>query len=265
MEQRFAWFPVTMERPLTNRILIVNAAFWDPDSREAAVEDGYGGHEYGVATILALSENEFRFTTDVNDELIVLRPTRPDDAASWDRLSNRIPLPTEIIGAIMTDAIPEPSISAAVDEQGDVHTMLLETGLGLYARYAASWIRMTDISPIEQLDIVNVPADDLTIYDQADQRGDTVNIRYLHPVDMPSPGGTAVTPEPAPTVAAAAGSAPGTIVVNSPADLPDAIAFAATQSGAASRWYVARRAKALGYTDRLPWDDDNDRPNGKVL
>lgn len=250
MEQKFGWFPVTMERPLTGRVLIVNAAFWDPDTREAAVEDGYGGHEYGVGTILALNDQEFRFRIDGTDELVVLRATRPDDAASWDRLTSRIDLPTEIIGAIMTDSITEPTIAAATDDQGDVHTMILETGLGLYARYAASWIRMTDISPIEQLDIVDVPADDLTIYDEADQRGDTVNIRYLHPVEQPSLSAVSTTPTPVVTAAAVA-QAP---VVTSAADLPDAVTYATANPS--SQWYVTRRARALGWTEPLPWEQE---------
>jgi hypothetical protein len=246
-EQKFAWFPVTMERPLTGRIILVNAAFYDPDTSEAAVEDDYSGHEYTVATIVAHSDQEFRFLTEA-DETIILRPTRPDDAAASDRFANRIPLPVEIIGAVMTNSISEPTISAAIDDQGDVHTMILETGLGLYARYAASWIRMTDISPIEQLDIVDVPADDLEAYDQADQRGDVVNIRYLHPIDWPGP--SAVETTPAPTVASAAPIP----TVASVADLPDAVEFA--KANADSRWYVERKWRALGAEDTgvtLPW------------
>ena len=248
-EQKFAWFPVTMERPLTNRVLLANAAFYDPDIREAAVEDDYSGHEYTVATVVALSDQEFRFLTET-DEMIILRPTRPDDAAASDRFANRIPLPVEIIGAVMTNAIAEPTVAAAVDEQGQVHTMILETGLGLYARYSATWIRMTDISPIEQLDIINVPADDLDIYDNADQRGETVNIRYLHPLEQPNLAGIEVTP-PAPVIASVAP------IIASVADLGDAVEYAASNPEA--RWYVERRWRSLGGEQTgvtLPWLDE---------
>ena len=184
---------------------------------------------------------EFRFTT--GGERIVLRQTREEDAAASDRFSLGIPLPVDIIGAVMTSSIPEPSISAAVDDDGDVHTMVLETGIGLYARYSRTWVAMFDISPIEQLDMVAVPPDDLEHYDQADDKGATISIRDLNPIDSPSISavGPGVTP-PIPVTA----SVPSALIVSSAADLPDAIAYAATEQGVAARWYVARRAKAFG-------------------
>jgi hypothetical protein len=246
-ERTFAWYPVTMERPESNQIFILNAAHYDEDMRIATVDDDYQGNLYEVATVITLNDQEFRFRQG-DDELIILRPTRPDDAERWDRTRGRIPLPVEIIGAIMAQSIPEPSIAAAIDADGQVHTLILETGVGLYARYSASWIRMTDISPIEQLEIVSIPADDLDIYDAADQRGDTVNIRYLHPIDQPSATAVAASPAAVPVTAAAAP------IIASVADLPDAVAYATTNTE--SRWYVERRWRSLGADGTgitLPW------------
>lgn len=255
-EQRFAWFPVTMEHPdrpagAPGRLLIAHAAFYDPIAREVAVEDDYSGREYTVGEIVVQNTNEFRFRTD-SDELIILRPTVANDAVHWPRTPDRIPLPVEIIGGILTDAIQPPTIAAAIDNEGDVHTMILETAVGLYARYASLWIRMTDISPIEQLDIVDVPADDLEIYDQADQAGQTTNIRYLHPIDRPAPSAVATT---SPVATTAAVTTPTLVTITSAADIPDAVVFA--QAHPESRWYVARRAKALGWAEPLPWEDES--------
>ncbi len=250
-EQTFGWYPVTMERPASNRIFIMNAAHYDPDTKTATVDDDYQGWLYDVATIISHNAQEFRFEQS-DGELIILRPTRPDDAERWDRTVGHIPLPVEIIGAIMAQTIPPPTIAAAVDDQGDVHTIILETGVGLYARYSATWIRMSDISPIEQLNIVDLPPGDLDIYDAADQRGETVNIAFFHPLNQPSLTAIEVTPTP-PTVASAAPVA----TVASVADLPEAVEFANTNPD--SRWYVERRWKTFGGEATgvtLPWKNE---------
>jgi hypothetical protein len=253
MLRKFGWFPVTYERD--GRVTsIVNAVFHDPIEGEVTIDDGYDQRDLGVDRIIALSDQEFQFVSSGGAK-VTLRQTVAADAASWDRLALRIDLPVEIIGAIMSNTInAEPVITAAIDDDGDVHTMVLETALGLYARYARTWIRMGDISAIESLEIVSVPPDDLEIYDQADDAGQTSNIRYMHPVSQPHLAAIDVAPAPTPVTAGAA-MAVGAVVITSAADLPDAIAFAATDAGAGSRWYVTRRARALGHADTLPWED----------
>jgi hypothetical protein len=250
--QTFPWFPVTLERPTLDILWIGQAAHYDSEAEVVIVDDAYQGRLFDVAVVDVLNNNEMRWR-GLMDEPYIIRPTRPDDAERWD-WSLRIPLPTEIIGAILTTNMPSPTLAAAVDAQGDVHTMILETGVGLYARYSASWIRMTDISPIEQLDIVEVPPDDLNIYDAADQRGNTVNVAYLHPLNPPSKTAVDVTPEPAvPTVASVAPVA----TVASVADLPDAVEFGLINPD--SRWYITRRWKALGGEATgvvLPWENE---------
>jgi len=251
-------FPITMERRDGRLIRLANAAFYDEATREALVEDDYSGHWYSVDTLVAMDESQLRFVTETGEK-IVLRPTRPDDAAASDRFTLGIPLPVEIIGALMTNTIPEPTISAAVDDDGDVHTMILETGVGLYARYSRQWIPLIDISPIEQLDIVDVPATDLEHYDMADDIGKTISIRDLSPINPPAAsaiGPNRATPPP-PAVTASADA--GMIVITSAGDLPDAVAWG--ESHPAARWYISRRWRALGGPDTgvtLPWDDDGD-------
>ena len=157
-ERTFAWFPVTFEVPDQNIMWIGEAARYDDDEKIVYIDDGYQARTFFVGAVDILNENEMRWRSLANDEPMRIRPTVAGDAARWNYPGSlRIPLPTEIIGALMTNTIPPPTLAAAVDDQGDVHTMILETGMGLYARYSASWIRMTDISPIEQLDIVDVP------------------------------------------------------------------------------------------------------------
>ncbi len=243
-------FPVTMERKDGRLIYLVNEAFYDEHAREARIDDDYAGKFMAVDTVVLDSDNEFRFLDDSGDK-VVLRPTRPDDAAASPMFSLGIPLPVEIIGAFMTGTISEPSISAAVDDEGDVHTMILETGTGLYARYSRQWILLSDISPIESLDIVDVPGSDLEHYDMADDVGKVISIRDLSPINPPAASATGPSrAEPPPAVTA---SASAMIVVASAADIPEAIAWA--EGHPESRWYVARKAQALGWAAPMPWAD----------
>jgi hypothetical protein len=249
MLRKFGWFPVTVIRDEGTSLTI--AAHYDDVEGDVALEDAYDLRYLGVGKVIELNDQSFRFETEYGRP-VHIRQTIAQDAASWDYLQGRIDLPVEIIGAIMTAAVPEPTLTAAIDDEGEVHTMVLETSLGLYARYARTWIRMMDISPIEALEVVDVPSDDLGIYDDADDAGKTVNIRDMHPktegYDTAVSVNAAEEPEPV------AASAAGTVVVASAADLPAAIEFAATSAGVASRWYVERRARALGHTDPLPWE-----------
>jgi len=242
-------FPITMERRNGRTILLANAAFYDENKREVIVEDAYQGHWYSVDSLVVESDQEFRFLTPTGEK-IILRPTRSDDAAVSDRFTLGIPLPVEIIGALMSKTISEPTISAAVDDDGDVHTMILQTATGLYARYSRQWILLSDISPIESLDIVDVPPTDLEHYDMADDVGKVISIRDLAPLDPPAPSAIS---QPTPEPLAAAGTS-AMITITSAADLPDAVAYAVNHEP--SRWYVERRWKALGGPETgvsLPW------------
>ena len=251
-EHTFPWFPVALERPQLNVVWIGHEARYVEELKLVIVDDDYQGNLFTVASIEQFNDMEMAWHS-TEDEPLRIRPVRPDDAERWDHPGSlRIPLPTEIIGAILMHTIPPPTIAAAVDDQGDVHTMILETAVGLYARYSGSWIRMHDISPIEQLDIVNVPASDLDAYDAADQAGRTVNIRYLNPQNQPY--ATAVETTPVTTPVAASGVP---IIVASVADLPEAVEYVADNPD--SKWYVERRWRALGGEATgvaLPWLDE---------
>jgi hypothetical protein len=252
-ETTFPWSPVTLERPPGLLWIGDEAHFLDePEGQWVIVDDGVQGRQFRVGHVVARSDSELRWIGEYGGQFTI-RPTIPEDAERWD-FGPHIPLPTDIIGAILNGATAIPTISAAVDNAGDVHTMILETGLGLYARYARTWLLLTDITPIEQLDIVSVPYDDLEHYDMADDKGHSISIRDLNPLETVAASG--VGPQrnaPAPVTAAAVPQ----VIVASYADLPDAIAFAATDEGQASRWYVGRRAKAFGWADPLPWEPES--------
>jgi hypothetical protein len=241
----FAWSPTTMELPDQGRLFIVENARYDDVESEVGVEDGYQVRWIGVGEVESLDQNEMRFTNE-NGTRYVLRPTTPEDGAAWD-YGIRIPLPVEIIGAMMSNNIQNPTLAAAVDDEGDVHTIVLETGMGLYARYGRNWLRLGDISSLDQLEMIAVPSTDLEHYDMADEQGNMLSINDLNPIDQPVESVDLTAPEPV-TAAAAP------VLIASADDLPAAIERAATDEGADARWYVTRRARALGWTEPLPWE-----------
>jgi hypothetical protein len=250
--RRISWFPITLERERgpQPRLYVAYWATYDDVSGEVVVSFDGDGKEWIAAQIVNDSAEQFTFVTDHHGETITLRHTVPGDAATSQQFDTPMPLPVEIIGALMKGTTDTPNLSAAVDTNGDVHTMILETGLGLYARYGGVWIRMTDLSPIEQLDIVDTDPNDLTLYDEADQAGNMLSYRDLNPIDAPAPA--AIQAEP---VMASVPAPTATIVVASAADLPDAVQWGQTHPE--SRWYIARRWKALGGTEtgvELPWE-----------
>ena len=263
MNQHFAWSPVTLIRQgVMLPVMVAPSAAYDPEML------GYGaplgevtlfampggeGRSIPVGEIITRSAEEFRFLTP-NGNLAILRATRPEDAADSGNFGHPYDLPVEVIGAVVNGAIDQSDaiLTAAYDNEGDVHTLILETPLGLYARYSKQWIKLTDVGVISHLAVVNIAPEDLDAYDEADINGNMVNLEDLNPE---TPAVIEVIQEPPSSAVTAAGPVRA-VVVASVDDLPDAIRYAQTVEGEGSRFYVERRAKALGYTDRLPWRRD---------
>lgn len=254
-EQTFPWAPVTVEMPGSGIPLsIAFNAYYDPEDQESSgkgsvgVEWEYDSKQFDVGEILNKSDQEMRIIS-TSGRLIIVRPTRPEDAAISGQFTQPYDLPVEVIGAIMTSAIPsDTNLTAAIDDEGDVHTCLLETNLGLFARYGGQWIKITDTAAIEHLNVVDIADDDLNLYDEADINGQMVNITAMTPTEREV---TEVIQEPAQPVTASVPTR--AVVVASLDDVPGAIRYAESEEGRGSRWYVARRAKALGWTDPMPW------------
>ncbi|HEY7030708.1 MAG TPA: hypothetical protein VH482_05230 [Thermomicrobiales bacterium] len=258
MIEDFPWCPVTLERAGESPVIKYWAGF---DASEDIGPGGgvmYGGADgdarwYSVATVVNRSDQEFRFTNNDGTE-VVARPTVAADAMRGGQFPTLpFDLPVDLIGAIVSMTV-EPNdvnLTAGIDDEGDVHTMLLETPLGIYARYGMQWILLTDVGVISHLNVVNVSPEDLDLYDEADTNGQMVNITAM----AATPESLVTIQEPAPPPTTVTASLPThAVVVASLEDLPNAIRYAESEEGKGSRWYVARRAKALGYTETLPWE-----------
>ena len=167
-----------------------------------------------------------------------------------------IPWPKSVVQDAMVGEGPI-MLNALVDINGDVATMLLDAPSASYVRYTGQWFLLSDIEAIDDYDVVEVEDTTLDVFDPADQAGKSVKITSM-PVKPDEdfrvtvrysgdPDATALEPLVTETVVASL-SIP---TIASARDLPAAIEFAQTHPE--FQWYVARRAKALGVGDELPW------------
>ena len=255
-------------------------------------------------------------TRDTSDEVIAttasgytakIRETLPRDAERAISIDSSIPLPP-VVAAMMVsraanerDSSVQPTLSALVDDEGLVATLMLTSNAGLFARYDNVWVDIADIDSIEGLDAYDVEDSALELYDEHDQVGESVHIvsmpltkeelatRPLDQLNPPPPPGErteAAEPESPNTPEAPAVDtqtdddtdatgveaeaevaaeddvedeseqarlvASGTSVIASLEDLEQAIPLGLRNPDA--RWFIERRATALGYEGELPWE-----------
>lgn len=125
------------------------------------------------------------------------------------------------------------ALEALVEDNGDVATMLLISPAGMYARYDAEWVILTDPELISHLDAVAVEDTALDLHDPHDQTGMSVKIGSMprKPYEdfrvalnySGDPG--AAKAASMPTVAALVGS--GTVpTIASARDMAEAVEFA---------------------------------------
>jgi hypothetical protein len=150
------------------------------------------------------------------------------------------------------------TLQAVVSPDNSVVTLMLETGVGTYVRYLGSWQQLQDTSQsLEDLELVTVGPGSLQIFDSAQNANTTLSV-----FDLPTPSASDAMGDPALTVP---GEVPldddsGTLlpvaagaripVVAAIEDLDLGLRYASVHPSA--RWYMAKRAQALGAFDRVP-------------
>jgi hypothetical protein len=228
-----------------------------------------------------------------------IRETLPSDAVLSANVPSGIPLPLEVISTMVAEPINawsshvEVTMHAACDDDGFVSTMLLVAPSGMYARYDAAWIEVSNPDLFDGLNLFDVEDGALSVYDEYDQTSGMIHVGMLplsdeedadrvpRPTPVPGPVDESdlvatapvtttpdeidetppppATPTEVATVPQPPGPAPLTsaAMITSPSqiksidDVPGAITAAAANPGI--RWFVERRARALGYTEEFPW------------
>lgn len=188
-----------------------------------------------------------------------------------------VPQPLEVLRASVSQGggIVAQELSAAVAADNTVVTLLLETELGTYVRYSGDWQLLSETS--EALDdtwtLVVAPGA-LEVFDAADMASTTISAFDLPRVENVDGNDIEINPDPvgmedrtpgSEMVDVVVAAGPAIPSINSEDDLDLAIRFG--QNNPAARWYITKRADALGQRSRVPasWSPGGNRPFDGVL
>lgn len=194
--------------------------------------------------------------TAPNGLSLLARATIEDDAVAVPGLP-AFPLPVSVITATLAGENMDTHVEALVEDDGYVSTLLLVTDVGLFTRYARTWIGLRDVELIDGLDSVPVYDQAVEVYDAADDLGQQVSVDGL-PSDTRGAVGTGAMFVAAsaqmtfqtdtPVVATAMVALP---VIDTLEQLTAAVEAAGEDE--TLRWYVEKRAQALGAEISMPW------------
>lgn len=195
------------------------------------------------------TQDELDFTT-IHGNRVIVRDPVPSDvvAAGWSTFT----WPIELIYAVLRGETPmmtDPDMHALVDAKGNVMTLVLMTGDGVYARYSGLWHRVSDLSALDGGTTVQVDADTaVSLYDEADTRGQQVPIVAFPEVDQADAAAAGAASSLPPITASGMATLP---VIATASDVPSAVALG--ESDPSVRWYVEKRARALDPAVVFPW------------
>jgi hypothetical protein len=206
--------------------------------------------------------NVGEFTMDGSDivaaeGLIRIRHVDPYDAVFLSPGAG-VPQPVEVIRmhVLQGGGMLANSLQAVVAPDNSVVTLLLETGSGPYVRYLGAWQQLQDTSQsLEDLELVTVGSGAVDVFDASQNASTTISV-----FELPTPSASRndgadeiIDPAEVPTdTAVTLTAAAGTHIpmIASTEDLDLGLRFAAVHPDA--RWYVAKRAMALGESNRVP-------------
>lgn len=201
------------------------------------------------------------YSTD-NGELRV-RALDPYDGVSLAPRAG-VPQPLEVLQAevLRGGGVVAQELSAVVAPDNTVVTLMLETGLGIYVRYSGDWqLLSSDSEALDGYYIIPVSPEAVAVFDQADMADATLSAFDLPRTETFDNGNSvnilpdAVGTDPVnPDLTAAQPVTAGAYIppVDTVDDLDVAIRLASVNPDA--RWFVAKRAKALGAAERVPAD-----------
>jgi hypothetical protein len=159
-------------------------------------------------------------------------------------------LPEAVLAAMAYGQLENPmQLQAIVDEDTNrVMTLLLSTDAGLYARYDTLWHPVTDPEVFDGSYMIDVYEDSIQLYDAADSVGSQVAAAALPTSANEFEVGTPMpTDEPATTPFVAAAIP----IIEDANQLQETIPLGAENPSL--RWYIEKRAQALGVEVEFPW------------
>ncbi len=244
--------PVTIVREdavSRDAIIGIEAVYEDTDAGKfITLSQADTGRIIPIPELTFLSNEEVSWVGNAG-ALYTARGSRPADAAlaGWYGYD----LPVAVIGAIATGTQENPLMLEAVVDRTDqrVLTLLLSSDAGLFARYDSLWHPVTDPEIFDDVYLVQVTDDAIQLYDATDTVGGQVAAVSL-PLDTPRE----VPPPPDTTLEESVVIASASARMPTISDMQSlAVAVEAAVANPEMRWYVERRAAALGAETDFPW------------
>lgn len=193
------------------------------------------------------------------DAVVLVRPVDTYDALTLAPLAG-VPQPLEVVKAeiLRGGGMVATELDALVADDNTVATLMLDTGMGVYVRYAGDWQPISSTSDsLEDLAVVAVGSGAVDVYDAAEGARTTVSIDDL-PIATDDDQGNLSTIDPTEAPEELVGdevltaSGVNIPIIATAEDIDLGIRYGSTHPE--SRWYVAKRAKALGVQDQIPED-----------
>jgi hypothetical protein len=211
-----------------------------------------------VDTIVAEGPGRVEGTTSPNGLGLVARATIDDDAVAVKGMPG-YPLPVPVITATIAGENMDTHIEALVEDDGYVSTLLLVTDIGLFTRYARTWIGLRDVGLIDGLNSIEVYDGAVDVYDTADDLGQQVSVEALPSEQRNAVGAgqlfvsanAQMSYNPDADEAVTASAMALLPVIDTLEQLTAAVESADTDE--TLRWYVEKRALALGADVEMPW------------
>ncbi|HEX8321630.1 hypothetical protein [Longimicrobium sp.] len=210
------------------------------------------GGDYISGVILTSVEDQGDWIVGVSDngQAFRFRDLDPYDAVTMSAAG--VPQPLSVVQAeVIRGGVLASQLDAVVAPDNTVATLMLETGLGTYVRYAGDWqLLSSDTGALEDMSLVAVGAAALDVWDAADAASHTISVFDLPVPSADGPDIDPTTDVDVETTAAIAASGVQIPQIVRTEDLDLGIRYANTHP--AARWYVTKRARALSASARIP-------------
>jgi hypothetical protein len=219
------------------------ALTWDEDN---------GDRQHGVVLTSVEDQGDWIVGMSEDGQFHRFRTLDPHDAVSMSAAG--VPQPLAVVQAeVIRGGVLAQQLDAVVAADNTVATLMLETGLGTFVRYAGDWqLLSSTTASLEDLNLVPVGPAALEIWDAADSASQTISV-----FDLPVPSGDGGIIDPTDddsldleTTAAIAASGIQIPQIEREEDLDLGVRYANTHPQA--RWYVTKRARALNASARIP-------------
>lgn len=225
----------------------------DPGNSPWALECYYGStgeyRKFAVTEVDQTSPNYWIAKSAPGEVHITVRLTDESDVLNSITVQASIPLPPDVISALMEPNFNMPTLYAMSEDDGFVATMMLSSDTGMYMRYSGEWHTLNP-DAIDGLNVTEVEGAALDMFDQFDRAGQLVNISAMPRAtnEFPPNVGLGTTTGPVAASSAVLMDVPEIITED---DARDAIE--AAKDIPELQWFVARRIKVLGLNVEVPW------------